>query len=264
MGSPMPKTSSKPRSPLRLLLKVVAAIVFVFILGAGVATFVAWRMASQSPAWWHPVDPADPQVDSTARAIENSVTEQMHRSRPAAAPAGNGAPASSTWTLKITDSQANAWLAARLESWLANRSESAFWPSSASNPQLAFEEGIIRIGIEVTEGPAGSKGKVVSMALAPSIGADGGLWLKLESLAIGRFGVPGSMVATAGASMLESRLPAEMRSNPDTRNFLDALSGTRALTNEPVMKLSDGRRVRMLRITARPGEMEVECQTLPR
>jgi hypothetical protein len=165
------------------------------------------------------------------------------------------------WNLVIKEADAHAWLAARLQDWLLNRNERLAWPANASLPQVSFEDGIVRLGFEVSEG---KKGQVISAGLAPRVDEQGALWLKLKSLSVGRFPLPGSAVAEAGGAMIESRLPPEMQGNPDTAKFIQALAGKRALTNEAVAKLSDGRKVRIMRITPREGELELECRTDPR
>lgn len=261
----MPKATRKaapaPRSPLRRLLRMLGVLMFVFLLAIGGSVFYSWRLASQPPEWWSPVDAADPRVDRAARSVENGVTDQLHRLRPAPTPGETGGMQGQTWKIIIKEADANAWLAARLQDWLLNRNERLAWPANASQPQVAFEDGIMRLGFEVTED---GKGRVISAALAPTIDEQGALWLRLETLSIGRFPLPGSAVAEAGGAMIESRLPPEMQGNEDTKNFIQALAGKQALTREAVAKLSDGRKVRIMRITPREGELEVECRTDPR
>lgn len=252
----MPENAPKPRSPLKRLLKVLAAMSMVFILAIGGAMFYSWRLANQKPDWWQPVKASEPSVDRTARAVENSVTDQLHRARPA--PAKGVEPA--TWVISVKDAEANAWLAARLKEWLLNRNDSLSWPVGASEPQVSFQDGVVTLGLEFND--AKSAGRVVSAGLSPRIDAEG-LWLRLETFSIGRLPLPGSMVAE-GASMLESRLPPGMKENPDTGAFIEALGGKRPLVREAIMKLSDGRRIQIMRITPRPGVIEIECKTLGR
>lgn len=256
--TPMSRAEPPPRSPLRRLLKVLSAVVLVFVLAIGVTMFVSWRKANQPPEWWRPVNPADPQVDQAARSVENRVSDQLHRVRPAAPD-----PASpQTWTMTIKGEDANAWLGARLKEWLQNRSERIAWPANASEPQVSFQDGVIELGFEVSPSP-GEKGRVISLGLEPRVDAQG-LWVPLDTFGIGRLMLSGGAMADAGRSMLESRLPASLQNNPDTKNFIEALSGKRPLVKDAVMKLSDGRRVQIVRITPKPGELELECRTLPR
>jgi hypothetical protein len=264
----MAKVAKKPRSPVRRLMKMLGVVAFVFLLAIGGSAFFSWRLSTQPPEWWRPVDPKDPQVDRAARSIENGISDQIHRVRPATPPAStSGSPENpaadhpQTWTIVIKETEANAWLAARLGEWLLNRNEKLAWPSNASQPQVAFDDGVVRLGFEVTDA---GKARVISASLAPNIDNTGALWLPLNSLSIGRLPLPGSMVAEAGSSLLESRLPPEMKDNPDTKNFIQALANTRALTDKAIAKLSDGRKVQIVRITPRKGELEVECRTLPR
>lgn len=257
-----------PRSRLRTALRVLAVVAFVFLLAIGGSMFYSWRLASQPPEWWHPVDPANPEVDRTARSVENAISDQMHRVRPTP-PASAGttpdpaAPGAGTWTLVLKEAEANAWLAARLEEWLLNRHERVVWPAAAGRPQVSFADGLVRLGFEVSAKP-GEKGRVITVSLAPTIDQAGAMWLRLDSLALGRFPLPGSTVAEAGGQLIESRLPPEMKDNPDTAKFLGALSGKSPLMDRAVMKLSDGRRVEIVRITPRPGVLEIECRTLGR
>lgn len=240
-------------------MKVLSVIALVFVLAIGITMFVSWRKANQPPEWWHPVNPADPQVDQAARKIENEVSNQLTRVRPA--PANAAEPA--TWTMIIKDEDANAWLCARLMEWLANKSETLRWPANASEPQVSFEEGVVRLGFEAAVN-SGDKGRVISLALAPRIESDGGLWLTMQGFAIGRMQVPPSLIVDAGGTLLEGKLPENLQNNPDTKNFIEALSGKQALTKEAVVKLSDGRKVQIVRITPKLGELELELRTLPR
>lgn len=256
----MAKRPSKPRSPLRTAFRVLAAVFVVFLLAIGGSMFFSWRLMSQSPEWWHPVDPANPDVDRAARSVENTISDQMHRVRPGSP---GESPDADTWTLVLKEADANAWLAARLEEWLLNRNERVVWPAAAGRPQVSFADGLVRLGFEVSATP-GQKGRVITASLAPTIDKGGAMWLRLDSLALGRFPLPGSTVTEAGGELLESRLPPEMKENPDTRKFLGALSGKSPLMDRAVIKLADGRRVEMVRITPRPGELVIECRTLGR
>jgi hypothetical protein len=258
----MPTAARRKRSPLKVFLMVAGAAALVFVLAIGVTAFVTWRLAGQTPAWWHPANPSDPAVDASARSFENSVSDQVHRVRPATPTAADAPANAATWTMTLKEPDANAWLMARLENWLLNRNERVAWPAGASRPQVAFEPGKIRLGFEFKEASA-SKGRVLSVALVPSIDAQGALWLGLESISIGRFPIPGDAVSQGGA-MIESRLPAEMQQNPDTARFIKALAGKSPLSDKAVAKLSDGRRVQMVRITPKTGELEIECRTLAR
>lgn len=258
----MPPAVPRKRSPLKVFMMVAGAAAMVFIIAIGVTVFVTWRLAGQAPAWWHPASPSDPAVDGAARSIENMVSDQVHRVRPPSAEPANTPANTGTWTMTLKEADANAWLVARLENWLLNRNERVAWPAGASRPQVAFEQGRVRLGFELKDAGA-TKGRVLSVALNPTIDAQGALWLKLESISIGRFPIPGDAVSQGGA-MLESRLPSEMQQNPDTARFIKALSGSAPLSDKAVTKLSDGRRVQMLRITPKSGELEIECRTLPR
>jgi hypothetical protein len=165
--------------------------------------------------------------------------------------------------MTIKDKDANAWLGARLMEWLQNRSETIKWPANASEPQVSFEEGLIKLGFEVAERP-GEKGRVISVSLAPRVEPDTGLWVQIQTFGIGRFSLPGGAVVDAGGSLLEGKLPASLRENPDTKGFIESLAGKKPLVKDAVMKLSDGRRVQIVRITPKAGELELELRTLPR
>lgn len=253
----MTKNTAKPRSPLRRLTRLLGAAVLVFFLAIGGTMFYSWRLANQTPEWWSPVNASDPKVDETARAVENGISNRLHQARPA--PQGK---APEPFTLSIKSADANAWLAARLREWLANRSEKIQWPATASEPQVVFEDNLIRLGFDASDGTPGGAHRVVSVGLVPSVD-DRGLWLQMKTFSIGRLNLPGSTVVDAGGSLLESKLPPEMRSNADTANFIGALSGSRPLTSDAVMKLSDGRKVRIVSIVARDGWLDVTCAPEP-
>lgn len=254
----MGASTGNTRSPLRRLARILGIIALVFVVAIGVSSFIAWRKANQPPEWWSPLNASDPQVDRSARVVENTIADQVHRVRPI--PAGAVEPA--TWTMVIKDAEADAWLCARLKEWMLNRNERLAWPSNASNPQVSFDEGVVRIGVEVAEN-AGEKGRVVSATLNPTVEADGSLWLRVNTFAIGRFQVPAATIADAGG-VLTGMLPTDLRNDANITNFMEVISGKRSLSKDTVIKLSDGRRVQIVRMTPKPGELEIECRTLPR
>jgi hypothetical protein len=51
---------------------------------------------------------------------------------------------------------------------------------------------------------------------------------------------------------------------PQTREILAAFAGRVAVMRTPVIKIGDGRRVRLLGLEPKEGALYITCQTLPR
>src|SRR6185503_15351844 len=113
-------------------------------------------------------DPSDPAAIQTARDVENSITSLVHQARPPPTPHSPPSPPRDsepgTWSIRMTEEEANAWLAARLPAWVANQSDEFTWPRDLSPPQVRLENG--RATVRVTLGQGG-KGEVLSTTVTP-------------------------------------------------------------------------------------------------
>ena len=207
------------------------------------------HLAAQTPEWWTPPDATDPETVETAKAVENGVTTLLHEKRAGAEP----------WTMRLSEHDANAWLAARLRDWIENQDGDVEWPRQVTGVLLDLRAGALTIGVSVNEG---EKAMVVSATLAPRVDGEGALWIPATSFHIGQLTVPGSWILRASDSPLRAILPKEAATSEGLASALDVLSGDAPLARRPWFRLSDGRRVRVVNIQVEMEQLLVTCQEL--
>jgi hypothetical protein len=218
----------------------VRALVIAILLTCALIGGANW-LISRNPSWWRDVKPLDPETSYTAEQVENGVVTQLSLARPA--DGESKGYKSQPWSVSLTDSDANAWLATRLKQWTENRGVA--WPAGISDPQVSFSEGVVHLGVR-------THGQVVSVALAPTFRPDGSLWLAVEGTALGGLPLPTDHVLTNIESGART---------PKTQHALDIIQGKEALLKDPVIKLEDGRVVRLLKLIPKDGRLEVTCRT---
>jgi hypothetical protein len=234
----MNQEPASPRHPLRRWGFLVLA---VFFFGAAAAAF-AFFLSRRDPSWWRDVKPTDPATINDAEQVENGFVAQASLARPAD-PVFHDYH-SQEWSVSIADEDADAWLSTRLKQWLDHRSINR--PRELGDVQVSFEEDTIRIGVRVSYQ---GRDQVVVAEVTPSIHADGSLWLPAGAMALGEMPFPISLVM------------ARLRAIPQAHDLADVLEGKRAALQDPVLKLEDGRTVRLLGISIVHGRLEVRCRT---
>ncbi|MBC7835087.1 MAG: hypothetical protein H7Y88_08290 [Phycisphaerales bacterium] len=255
-----------PRRWRRRLVRT--GLLFAFVLSVALAG--SWWLARTEPGWWPDLEPADAEVASLAGAVEKGAAAELQNVRPTSS--GSSEP----WTVYLTTEEANAWLCARLPQWLANQSRSFRWPGELGSVQIDFREGVIAVGAEVSVSRLGAEGgrggsagngrgtpQIVSALFEPSVDASGALWLRTRRVHLGRLPVPTSWALGGGASVAEG-LARALKQSPETARVLDALSGRAPIASETIIRLADGRRVRVQQIRSEEGRLVVTCSTLGR
>jgi hypothetical protein len=110
--------------------------------------------------------------------------------------------------------------------------------------------------------------RVLAASVRPEFRADGALWLPGSSVSVGRLSMPASWVvsdrARASGPAAGAVVPDELARLPKAKDLMDALAGRRPAMRSPVLRIGDGRRVRLLGLRAEDGALYVTCQTLPR
>ncbi len=239
--------STRRRSFRRLLLRTLLAAILLLLIIAAVAYFSLTHYASRPPDWWQPPSPTDPATIDTAKAVENGVTTLLHEHR----------PPSQTWTMQLSEHDANAWLAARLKDWFENQSSDSRWPSEVTAVLLKADRGSINLGVRtLSRGSA----NVLSVALVPRIDTDGSLWLPARSFHVGQLAVPSAWALRAADSPLRRVLPPAIERSSEFGSILGVLAGDEPLTRSPILKLSDGRRVHVTGIAVELGQIFVTCR----
>lgn len=225
-------------------------------------------MSRQPPSWWRSIDIADPAIIATAARVENGATTQLTMIRAA----DDRTSASPPWTIALKATDASAWLATRLRPWLESQDgPAATWPKGLEQVQVEFDDGAIIVGARVRD-----KGgeRVVSASVRPEFRDDGGLWMPASWVTLGRLNLPPSWVLPAGQPRAAGKSIAmgsadtatadHLTGLPQARELWAALGGDRPAMVQPIVKIGDGRRVRILELRPEGGVLYVTCQTLPR
>lgn len=206
-----------------------AAVVLALIAGA------VWRMVRTKPAWWSPAEAQSPENIVRGEYFENQVVTAFHKVRPAE---------STQWTLELDAQWINAWLATRLPLWAANRGLS--WAASVDEANVNIGDGRIRFGLRY--GPAGER-QPYSIAFRPLLDESGGLRIADLRLHAGRLRLPLGLAGEAISSAAGSH--AEIHA---------LLTGQPI---EPVVRLSDGRRIVLRALTLEGERIILTLETLP-
>jgi len=233
----------------------------VVVLAVVVAGF--WVQAHRAPAWWAsgPDERDRAQAEATGEAIEHGITRVLYSSSRPTDPDWGGSDGtwrSVPWGVTLDADDANAWLATRLPKWMASGSDPMPWPEDASPPRIAFEEGVLRLGVRLAT--SGGE-RVFSATVRPYVGVDGGLWLPAETLHVGRVPIPASWLLDRAEAERHEFVPEEWADRPETRALFDIFAGERPVLYDPVFRLDGGRRVRVLGVTTEGGRVRVTCRT---
>lgn len=227
------------------------------VLVGAVCLFLAaaFALTRLEPAWFDPPPGDDPDVAGLADQLQSALVTQATAVRPIR----DGA--SEPWGFSVSERDANAWLAALLPRWLANRDRSSL-SAHVRAVQVRFAEGRVEIGARVRSADGE---QVVSASVRPAIDGAGALWAPAERVAVGRLPLPMSWAALQARRAAEGMLPADRAADPGAaaliNGVLSALDGGRALSVSAAVRLDDGRRVRVLALRPRPGRIEVTCRT---
>lgn len=222
-------------------------------------------LAHTAPSWWRHYTLSD-DLRAHATQVENAAVSQLTKTRPADPAwtnAHEGEPwRSERWSIAIREEDANAWLTGRLRNWIAGDDTLDIWPEGLTQPQVKFENGVLRLGASLKF----ERGRrVLSAAILPEFRDDGSLWLRTDWVHIGRLPLPaGPMLARADRA-LRNELPdgvgASVTAGAELAGFFDILRGNAPLSTNPTLRLDDGRSVRLLDLRLREGRAEIDCRT---
>lgn len=233
------------RRARRWLLGVGVALVLI----ASVLVVVSLGLTRLSPTWWRTVHAHDPATAAAAETIENEVVNKVYAVRVEPADA---------WAVALRAPDANAWLNTRFEQWLANADAEFAWPEEISDLQVEFDDGLIQVGVLVR---GAERTQVLSASLRPEFRSDGSLWVRVESMMVGRLPIPAGWIVDRAGEHPPDLLPTHLFEQPEVTHILAALAGDGPLVADPVLDLGDGRRVRLLGLTAERGRLRITCRT---
>lgn len=210
------------------------------------------------PAWW-PRPPADSTFVATqAESLENAALAQASLVRSLDPLAPSGVWFSEPWSVAISESDANAWLATRLPRWLENRYPGAAWATPLSEVRVRFRDSCVDVGARFK---ASSASRIAGATLHPRMNQDGSLWAPASTVFAGRAGFPASAVLKGLRGRVNSVLPKGVQELPELDALLLTLLGEHAAAEKPMLRVDHGRRVRLLDIRVCEDRIELTCRT---
>ena len=246
------------------------ALVWLGVAMAAMATplFGAYLLSRSTPTWWTRVEHAtgDPvevgvvPADWPARGaeVENAVVAQLSLVRQGQWDT-DGVWRSEPWSVSISEQDASAWLATRLPRWVKNREGDDAWPPQVAQSRVAFTDGRIIAGAMLRNG--GDAVQIMGVEIRPYVDEHGALRVPAMKVRIGRVSLPAGWLFGAITSRAGDFIPRETLESPTAKTVSDALRGESVLTRNAVIRLEDGRRVRVLNMCPQDGRLDLTFQT---
>jgi hypothetical protein len=136
------------------------------------------------------------------------------------------------------------------------------WPEEIRSVRVRFVAGEILIGARVERA---GRSQVVGAALRPELRGDGSLWLVAQRVSVGGLTVPASWVLREGGGGAEELVPEALRDVPAAADFFRVFAGELPVVRDSSVRLSDGRRVRLMGIesvqTTEGERLVLTCRT---
>ncbi|MCA9309968.1 MAG: hypothetical protein KDA21_02115 [Phycisphaerales bacterium] len=241
-GSGEPAAPPRPaqsRRWWRLARNLVLLLVVLTITVVAIAWVIVRQRIDATPAWWQPPQATPEVARAEAQAVEREVSAALTDVR----------PADESWTLTLTEAQANHWLSERLPRWLSNRRITL--PEDVHRLLVDFSPGGITLGAALG---GGSEERILGVTLHPALTGDA-LFTPAARVSVGTLGLPADAVL--------SRLPEEVRRPRADLDLAEILAARRPLLDPGELSLGDGRRVRITRLEVEEDRLVATCITLP-
>ena len=205
----------------------------VFLLGVSLLSWVAWQRSWQTPEWWVP-EPSRPDRVA-AEGFEQRVVNEGHRVR----------GLDEAWDLVLDEAGANGWLATRLMDWMRSQVPPVSLGEGVRSVRVMFRSGVVYAAAEL------GGGRIVTVGVSPTVDERGRLVMTIRTASVGRLGLPAAWAARALS-------PGAKRGGPIR------FEGDLVVVDEPIFKLADGRRVRLVKVEAGEATLVLGCITLGR
>ena len=226
---------------LKVRVKRLLAVLCVLVL-VGIAAL--WGLTRMTPHWYEPPNPTDEKVLELADRVEFRLLEEFQKIRPDPEP----------WKLRVRENQLNAWLATKLQDWIAHK-ENLIWPEDLDMPQIRFEPDGISLAVAVESlGPS----KIIVTRMMPRF-EGGELLVTVNRFSLGRLNIPGKPVERIAGLIDEYASSAEI-DDPVAFLFLRMLRGDEHI--DPVLNLADSRRVRLTNLELENGSIILTAKSL--
>jgi hypothetical protein len=217
-------------APSRIMRRRAMAVGVGVLIAAVAMAYVL----SRPPRWWNPPARSNPAAIAAGETLENATVTEVHRVRAADEP----------WSVRVRDSDVNAWLATRLPKWVEHA-------GSGDSPQamVRFRPGSIDVAARVDGLPS-----VGVLRCSPRID-DGALRLDVVRARLGELPVPflrGMLIGPLEDALRDPEAPDEVR-------MLATLLAGEAVT--PRFSLGDGRLIELRAVEVDDGELRLEFVT---
>ena len=180
-----------------MILRATLACLLVGFVVVVIVGGVLYARVTAEPTWWTPALAGDAGAAALAEEAEKGLTRVLSRER----------LTGEAWTVELTEAQANAWLATRLERWAT--SQHADWPQRMRGVRVEFEPGTVIVGVAVD---VGGSTRYVSLALEPTDAEETEAAFRLGSAKVGVQSVPiTTLRSVAGDVLADSSVPEEVR-----------------------------------------------------
>ena len=247
---------------------VLLAAAMTALLALGVWAYLASGM---EPRGLVRADASDPGTLVRARAVEDGVTALLSQ------PRATATDAEPRWSMALDEPSAAAWLATRLEPWLASRTNVRSLPRELRGVTVRFAGNEVHIVCELAQGKG--EPRWVTLHLMPRVSA-GKVYMPVTGLSVGRFSLPLTSEMLLGAfgegntgaisrtvrGLVGERLAsaigkATVTGNVDAGGDLVGILAGTAPAGSAVVRLPDGRRVEIAAISIQEGLLVLECVT---
>ena len=224
------ETATKhPASPRARALRFAAIAAAAAILAAAAT---ALHLATERPRWFDESEPRHESEDPAAIAVatENRITTALTARRP------DGA----TWSLLLTEREANAWLDERLRLWVERQQPGAL-PASARRVAVNFTPQSLRIAVDHAASPGDTRRerRVLSLRLSPQHDQhQSHARFVPRAIAVNRLPIP-----AIAAAIAKPLLPTELR---DAAPQLANIFNTNRQNQSPIDLDIDGHRTARL------------------
>lgn len=258
-----------PRHVHRLVIRrrtrVLMSIALGLIAGVSIGAAYVYSQMLNIPAWMRE---ADEEVAAIAAeqstSFEHAILNECSKVRPVDPARRADEPwRSEVWAIALDPAQVNAWIQTNGVRWATHQKPAAetqeAWPRGLVSLRIGTgESGTVRLGATVRDGAGG----VRAFGLGVTIRIDDeGLWLNSSSVEVGDIAVSAPWALTQADAALRRAVPEEMQSLPDVQRLVAAAKGETPLVSRPVIRLPDGRKVRILAIEPEGKRLIVTCRT---
>lgn len=179
--------------------------------------------------------PSGPEVAWSAERFEQRVINEGHRVR----------GLDESWELVIDEAGANEWLSTRLMDWMRSQVPPLSLGGGVGAVRVMFRAGVVYAAAEL------DRGRIVTVGASPIVDEQGRLVLSIRSASVGRLGLPAAWAARALS-------PGSARAGPIR------FDGDGMVVGEPILRLADGRRVRVVGAETGEGSLVLRLKTLGR